>query len=67
MVFRTASIGTTWSLASSEDGLGSGIQNSEFVSIESVTVPYGSFATAFVHRSYFDPDNPALSNTPLLV
>jgi hypothetical protein len=63
IVFQTAPIGTTWSRPSYWDGLGSGVEVSKIISIESVTVPFGIFDNAYVHQVYFDPDDPLSSNT----
>lgn len=62
VVWQVAPIGTAWSFSSSWDGV-SGMTISEIISIESVTVPYGTFNNAYVHQVYFDPDDPSLSNT----
>lgn len=62
--FQIAPIGTTWNTSKYHDGLGTGINVHEIIAIETVSVPYGTFDNAYVHQVYFDPDNPALSNTP---
>lgn len=61
---QTAPIGTNWSYPSFKQGLGSGVIVNEIVSIETVTVLYGTFSNAYVQQAYFDPDNPLLDNTP---
>ena len=63
MEWQIAPIGTTWSFPSFRDSEGSGSIVNEIISIESVTVPYGSFDNVYVQRVYFDPDNPSLPNT----
>ena len=63
MVWQIAPIGTTWSFPSFRDSEGSGSTVNEIISIESVTVPYGTFDTAYVYQVYFDPDDPLLPNT----
>lgn len=62
LIDQIAPVGTTWGFSSSWDG-SSGTQINEIIAIESVTVPYGTFDTAYVHRAYFDPDDPSLPNT----
>ena len=63
MGWQIAPIGTTWSFPSFRDSEGSGSIVNEIISIESVTVPYGTFNNAYVQRVYFDPDDPYLPNT----
>jgi len=36
----------------------------EIISIETVTVPFGTFDNAYVHRNFFDPDDPTQPNSP---
>ncbi|KHE93492.1 MAG: PEP-CTERM sorting domain-containing protein [Candidatus Scalindua rubra] len=62
--FQIAPVGTTWNSPSYQEGLGSGTNVNEIISIESVTVPYGTFNNAYVHKVYFDPDDSSFSNTP---
>jgi hypothetical protein len=59
LVFQIAPVGTTWSNIETD-----GTQIREIISIETVTVPFGTFNNAYVHRNYFDPDDPTQPNSP---
>jgi hypothetical protein len=61
---QIAPIGTKWSYSSFHESLGTGVIYNEIVSIETVTVPYGTFSDTYVQQAYFDPDDPLLDNTP---
>ncbi len=61
--FKIAPINTTWNYPYSNDDGTSGVQVNKIISIESVTVPYGTFSNASVQQSYFDPDDPGLPNS----
>ena len=64
ILFQIAPIGTIWSYPSSYDDSGTGAIVNEIVSIETVTVPYGTFSNTYVQQAYFDPDDPLLENSP---
>jgi hypothetical protein len=49
--FQKAPVGTAWSYYQ-PDGSGLDYQFQEIVAIEPVTVPYGTFTTAYKHRNY---------------
>jgi len=55
LVFQMASVGTEWSYQMSDGDY----QVREIIAIEPVTIPYGTFDTAYVHRNYtcVDPDD----------
>lgn len=58
LVWQAAAVGTTWSVPE-EDG-----QNiREIISIETVTVPYGTFDNAYVFQNYTDYDDPTRPNS----
>ena len=59
LVFQIAPIGTKWN--ATYDTANHRWTVTELISIESVTVPYGTFPTTYVYRNYFDYDDP---NTP---
>jgi hypothetical protein len=63
VMYQMAPVGTTWSFPSSRGSEGTGMDVNEIIAIESVTIPYGTFNNAYVHRVYFDPDDPLLPNT----
>lgn len=59
LMWQQAAVGTTWS---HHDG--DGEQVTQITSIESVTVPYGTFDNVYVHRKYYDPDAEGEDNSP---
>ena len=63
--FQKASVGTKWSFYQ-EDDSGFNYKVTEIVAIGPVTVPYGTFGTAYVHRKYqcVDPDDLGLGKSP---
>jgi hypothetical protein len=61
--WQIAPVGTKWSFTHVSGGETGQIVR-EIISIEPVTVPYGTFSNAYVHRNYFDPDDPSTPNSP---
>ena len=63
MIWQIGPIGTTWSFSSywADTALSGSIVN-EIISIESVTVPYGTFNNAYVTQAYFDFDDPSVGS-----
>lgn len=58
IMFQSAPVGTTWNSSFVSGSGKTGQRITEIVSIESVTVPYGTFDNAYVHRWYNDFDDP---------
>ncbi len=61
--FQIAPVGTKWS-SLVQSGTKNGMQVVEIVGIEPVVVPYGSFNNAYIHKTYFDPSDSSLHNSP---
>jgi len=59
LTWQIAPVGTTWSNIQTD-----GQRIREIISIETVTVPLGTFNNAYVHRNYSDPDDPTQPNSP---
>lgn len=55
--------GTQWEFPYTLGGQ-TGKKVKEIISIEQVTVPYGTFGNAYVHRAYFDFDDSSIGNSP---
>ena len=67
MYFQKAPVGTKWSFYQEDDsGSGFNYRVIEIVDIVPVTVPYGTFDTAYVHRKYrcVDPDDLSKGQSP---
>lgn len=56
LVWQIAPIGTEWSYADHQGT--SGQVTTKIIGIEQVTVSFGTFDNAYVHESYFYPDDP---------
>lgn len=63
LVWQIAPVGTQWDFPHSL-GSQTGKTVKEIVSIEQVSVPYGTFGNAYVHQNYFDFENPLIDNSP---
>jgi hypothetical protein len=66
VMLQKAPVGTRWSTPNQGGGSGYLYRVAEIVSIESVTVPYGTFDQAYKHRLYkcYDPSNLGLGKSP---
>jgi hypothetical protein len=63
LVLQIGPVGTTWDFPHSL-GADTGKTVKEIISIEPVTVPYGTFDNAYVLKNYFDFDDPLKDNSP---
>ncbi|MFH1776252.1 MAG: PEP-CTERM sorting domain-containing protein [Candidatus Omnitrophota bacterium] len=61
--FQAALVGTTWSVPFTVGGI-AGNRITEIMPFEQVNVPYGTFNSAYVYKTYFDPTSSSLSNSP---
>jgi hypothetical protein len=57
LVWQAAPVGTSWDYADMDGDGYPGRTYTEITSIEPVTVPYGTFQNAYVHRSHFVYDS----------
>jgi len=67
MYFQKAPVGTEWSFYQEDDsGSGFNYRVIEIIDIVPVTVPYGIFDTAYIHRKYrcVDPDDLSKGQSP---
>lgn len=63
LVLQIGPVGTTWDFPHSL-GVDTGKTVKEIISIEPVTVPYGTFDDTYVLKNYFDFDDPLKDNSP---